>query len=105
MTTYACICVEVDLSVGFLEKITLKWNSKTWVQQLDYENTSSRYRICNKTGHLQKAKEGDSRSENLGLLCRRKSKLKVGQPKTRRYRLEKVPIGVDEENKEHQVSN
>ena len=44
MTTYAHMSVEVDLSAGLPEKITLKWNLKTWIQQLDYENTTFRCR-------------------------------------------------------------
>ena len=53
MITYARMCVEVDLSAGLPEKITLKWNSKPWVEQLDYENTTFRCKSCLQTGHLQ----------------------------------------------------
>ena len=53
MATYVRICVEVDLSEGLPEQITLNWNSKTWVQHLDYENTTFRCRSCLQTGHLQ----------------------------------------------------
>ena len=53
MATYICHCVEVDLSEGFHEQITLKWNSKTWVQDLDYENTTFRCRFYLQTWHLQ----------------------------------------------------
>lgn len=53
MATYVRICIEVDLSEGLPEKITLNWNSKSWVQLLDYENTSFRCKTCLKIGHLQ----------------------------------------------------
>lgn len=37
--TFSIICVEVDLSQGLLESITLNFNNTQWVQSLDYENT------------------------------------------------------------------
>ena len=53
MATYACICIELDLSEGLPEQITLNWNSKKWVQHLDYENIAFRCKSCLQTGHLQ----------------------------------------------------
>jgi hypothetical protein len=52
LTTYACICVQMDISKGLLDKLILKWNSHKWIQILDYENTTFRCKICQKTGHL-----------------------------------------------------
>lgn len=51
--TYARICVELDLSKGLLEQISLKINDSVWTQNLDYENTAFRCRHCHLTGHLQ----------------------------------------------------
>lgn len=53
LSTYARICLEVDLSKGILEKIILKWKNTKWTIQLDYDNTTFHYRICNQTRHLQ----------------------------------------------------
>lgn len=51
--TFARICVEVDLSQGISDHITLNFNNSQWIQQLDYENTTFRCRGCMQTGHLQ----------------------------------------------------
>lgn len=51
--TFARICVEVDLSEGLPDHITLNFNNTQWIQQLDYENTAFRCRTCLQTGHLQ----------------------------------------------------
>eukprot|EP00253_Pinus_taeda_P011765 PITA_11765 len=53
--TYARICVEVDLSQGLPDHITLNFNNSLWTQQLDYENTTFRCCGCLQTGHLQYA--------------------------------------------------
>ena len=53
MATYVRICIEVDLSEGLPKKITLNWNSKSWVQLLDYENIAFRCITCLKTWYLQ----------------------------------------------------
>jgi hypothetical protein len=39
LSTYAHICVEIDLSKGLLNKLILKWENFRWTQVLDYENT------------------------------------------------------------------
>lgn len=38
--TFARICVEVDLSQGLPDNITLIHNNIQWTQPLDYENTA-----------------------------------------------------------------
>ena len=53
LVTYARICMEVDLSVGFPNQITLTWSSKSWVINIEYENAAFRCRSCQQTGHLQ----------------------------------------------------
>ena len=40
LTTYACICMEVDLNKSLPEKMILKWNDDKWVQLLDYQNAT-----------------------------------------------------------------
>jgi len=52
---YSQVCVEVDLSQGLPDHITLNFNNSLWTQQLDYENTAFRCRGCLQTGHLQYA--------------------------------------------------
>lgn len=37
---FARICVEVDLSQGLPDSITLNFNNSQWLQSLDYENTT-----------------------------------------------------------------
>lgn len=51
--TFSRICVEVDLSQGLPEHITLNFNNSLRIQPLDYENTAFRCCICMQTGHLQ----------------------------------------------------
>lgn len=51
--TFARICVEVDMSQGLPDHITLNFNNSQWIRQLDYENTAFRCRGCMQTGHLQ----------------------------------------------------
>lgn len=53
--TFARICVEVDLSQGLPDHITLNFNNSLLTQPLDYENTTFRCRRCLQTGHLQYA--------------------------------------------------
>ena len=70
MATYVHICVEVDLSKGLPENIILKWNSNSWVQHLDYENTAFGCRSYLQTGlstgsNYQK-KEDQTKVEEMG---------------------------------------
>lgn len=51
--SFARICVEVDLSQGLPDHISLNFNNTQWIQPLDYENTTFRCRSCRQTGHLQ----------------------------------------------------
>ena len=36
-TTYAGICVYMDLSKDLPEGVSLNWEDKEWMQQIDYE--------------------------------------------------------------------
>lgn len=51
--TFARICVEMDLSKGLSEDILLSHKDLKWTQDLDFENTALRCRVCHQTGHLQ----------------------------------------------------
>lgn len=53
--TYARICVEVDLSQGLPDHITLNFNNSLWTQPLDYENIAFKCRECFQTEHLHYA--------------------------------------------------
>ena len=48
----AKISVEVDLSQGLPESITLNFNNTQWIQPLDYENIMFYCRGCLQTSHL-----------------------------------------------------
>lgn len=47
--TFARICVEVDLSQGLPDQISLNYNNTEWLQPLHYENTAFRCRSCRQT--------------------------------------------------------
>lgn len=51
--TFARIYVEVDLSQGLPNHITLNFSNSQWIQPLNYENMVFRCRGCMQTGHLQ----------------------------------------------------
>jgi hypothetical protein len=52
--TFACICVEIDLSQGLPDRILIDWTEdEPYTQLVDYENTAFRCRSCQQTGHLQ----------------------------------------------------
>ncbi|KAH9288642.1 hypothetical protein KI387_032759, partial [Taxus chinensis] len=53
LCTYACICVEIDMSKGLPDRINLKFGNYQYSQALDYENTAFRCRFCTNLGHLQ----------------------------------------------------
>ena len=65
--------MEVDLSAGLPDQITLNWNSKSWVQNIDYENTAFRCRLCQQTGHLQGSCPMDRRPIKGKLKTRKKN--------------------------------
>jgi len=52
VTSYACICVELDFSKWFPAKIILTCKNYSWTQNLDYERISLRCRVCFETGHI-----------------------------------------------------
>ena len=53
-TTYACICVEMDLNTGFPAEIHLTSKDYVWNQKLDYESVLFKCRSCFEIGHLAK---------------------------------------------------
>lgn len=68
--TFARICVDVDLNKGLSDCIQLIHKQMNWTQNLDYENTTFRCRICKQTGHLQnicpEAKKNNLRRKKNG---------------------------------------
>ena len=54
-TTYARICVQMDLSKGLPGELKIVNQDYSWTQALDYENIYFRCRSCYNIGHLAKA--------------------------------------------------
>ena len=52
--TFACICVEIDLSRPLPDAIEMCAGSHSWVQHLDYETLPFRCWLCREYGHLQR---------------------------------------------------
>ena len=53
-TSFAQICVEMDLSGALLNAIILEVYDKEWVQVVDYDHVPFRCRKCHEHGHLFK---------------------------------------------------
>ena len=51
-TSFAKICVYLDLSKELPEAINLKWEYEEWIQPIDYEKLPFRCRNCHEYGHL-----------------------------------------------------
>jgi len=51
-TSYARICVYMNISQDIPEAITLTWEDDEWTQPLDYEHIPFRCRKCHMHGHL-----------------------------------------------------
>ena len=51
-TSFAQICVEMDLSGALLEEIILDVYDEDWVQIVDYEHIPFRCRKCHEHDHL-----------------------------------------------------
>lgn len=51
-TSFARICVEMDLSGALLEEIILEVFDQEWVQTVDYEHIPFKCRKCHEHGHL-----------------------------------------------------
>jgi hypothetical protein len=65
---YSCarICVVVDLEVGLLEAIKLKFGDWHHYQKLDYEQLSFKCRGCHEYGHFQRNCPKSSPTEKVG---------------------------------------
>ncbi|XP_057828729.1 uncharacterized protein LOC131039916 [Cryptomeria japonica] len=53
LMTFACICVEIDLSKPLPDAVDMCVGSYSWVQQLDYETLPFHCHLCHEYGHLQ----------------------------------------------------
>jgi hypothetical protein len=51
-TSYACICIYMDISKAFPGSITLEYQDEDWNQTIDYEHIPFRCRKCHEHGHL-----------------------------------------------------
>jgi hypothetical protein len=51
-TSYARICIEMDVSGALLEAINLEFREEEWIQNIDYEQIPFRCRRCHEHGHL-----------------------------------------------------
>jgi hypothetical protein len=51
-TSYARICIEMDVSGALPEAISLEFRDEEWIQRIDYDQILFRCRICHEHGHL-----------------------------------------------------
>lgn len=51
-TSYARICVEMDLSGALLDEVILEVFDEEWLQMVDYEHISFKCCKCHEHGHL-----------------------------------------------------
>lgn len=64
-TSYACICVEMDLSGSLPNEVILEVYDEEWVQTIDYEHISFKCHKCHEHGHLSRDCPLNRREENL----------------------------------------
>jgi hypothetical protein len=51
-TSFARICIEMDVSGALPEAICLEFRDEEWIQNIDYEQIPFRCRRCHEHGHL-----------------------------------------------------
>jgi hypothetical protein len=51
-TSYACICVYLNIAKPLLGSIILEYHDEDWTQTIDYEHIPFRCRKCHEHGHL-----------------------------------------------------
>jgi len=64
-TSYACICVEMDLSGALPDEVILEVYDDKWVQTVDYEHITFRCHKCHEHGHLSRVCPLNKREEYL----------------------------------------
>lgn len=64
-TSYACICVEMDLLGALLDEVILEVYDEEWVQTVDYEHILFRCHKFHEHGHLSRDYPLNRREENL----------------------------------------
>lgn len=63
-TSFARICVKMDLSGALLDEVILEVYDEEWVQPVDYEHIPFRCRKCHEHGHLFRDCPLNKREEN-----------------------------------------
>ena len=53
-TSYARICIEMDVSGALPEAISLEFRDEEWIQNIDYEQIPFRFKRFHEHGHLIK---------------------------------------------------
>jgi hypothetical protein len=51
-TSYARICIEMDVSGALPESTSLESRDEEWIQRIDYDQIPFRCRRCHEHGHL-----------------------------------------------------
>jgi hypothetical protein len=51
-TSYACICIYMDISKALPGSIMLEYQDEDWNQKIDYEHIPFRCRKCHEHDHL-----------------------------------------------------
>ena len=64
-TSYAHICVEMDLSGALPDEVILEVYDKEWVQMVDYEHIPFRCHKCHEHGHLSRDCPLNKREKHL----------------------------------------
>ena len=64
-TSYACICVEMDLSGALPDEVILEVYDEEWVQTVDYEHIPFRCHKCHEHEHLSRDCPLNRREEDL----------------------------------------
>jgi hypothetical protein len=73
-TSYARICIEMDVLRALLESICLGFRDEEWIQNIDYEHIPFQCRRCHEHGHLIRE-------------CPLNKKLEMEKPKPKRMRM------------------
>lgn len=103
-TSYARICVYMNLANPIPDSVELEYHEEVWQQNLDYEHIPFRCHRCHEHGHLVKEcpitmeeEEGRSKLQKRGLVYQQgfqevKSKRRTSKEKSKEDKREKQPF-------------